>query len=217
MNFISPAQCRAARGLLDWSQPDLAQRCGMHVQTISAFEHETGTPTKTTLEKITNAFEKSGVNFTDKGVEKNDNPIYFIEGNTHENTYLQLLEDALVNLKGAKKPELLIMFADDKVSPPSVNEKYREIRSQGIKMRQLIAEGNSYIIGPLNEYRYIPKKFFINRVTLIYGDRIANETASVLKASIRVDPINSEIQRNTFDMLWSILDKPTKTTATERF
>lgn len=217
MKYLTPSQCRAARGLLDWSQPDLSKKSGVHVQTICAFEHETGTPTRTTLEKITDAFEKGGAQFTKQGVEYNESPTFFIEGNTHENTYLQLLEDVFQTLKNTKNPELLLMYADDKVSPLSVNEKYREMRSHGVKMRQLIKEGNTHIIGPLNEYRYIPKKFFINRVTLIYGNRIANETSSVLKACVRVDPINADLQRNTFNMLWSILDKPTKTTASERF
>ena len=81
----------------------------------------------------------------------------------------------------------------------------------------MIEEGNTHILGPLEEYRYIPKGFFINRVTLVYSDRIANETSNVLRASIRVDPINAEIQRNTFNMLWSILRQPGETTANERF
>lgn len=84
-------------------------------------------------------------------------------------------------------------------------------------MRQMIEEGNTYIIGPLEEYRCIPKDKFINRVTLIYGDRTASETASVLRGAIRIDKVQAEIQRNTFEILWSVLEQPTKTTADERF
>jgi transcriptional regulator with XRE-family HTH domain len=36
--MISPAQCRAARALLDWTQPDLAQKTGLSVVTVRAFE-----------------------------------------------------------------------------------------------------------------------------------------------------------------------------------
>ncbi len=91
------------------------------------------------------------------------------------------------------------------------------MRKDGIKMRQLIKEGNEYIIGPLDEYRYIPAKFFANRVTLIYGDRIANETADVHRGIIRVDSLNAEIQRSTFNMLWEMLEKPRKSIADEHF
>ncbi|MDG5495328.1 MULTISPECIES: helix-turn-helix transcriptional regulator [Azospirillaceae] len=35
---ICPAQCRAARGLLDWSQEELAQAAGLSRSTVRDFE-----------------------------------------------------------------------------------------------------------------------------------------------------------------------------------
>lgn len=71
MLLITPSQCRAARALLNWSQPDLAGRCGVHVQTISAFEQETSTPTKRTLEKIAVTLEAAGAELLpNEGVSK---------------------------------------------------------------------------------------------------------------------------------------------------
>jgi transcriptional regulator with XRE-family HTH domain len=35
---ICPAQCRAARGLLDWSQEDLAKAAGLSRSTVRDFE-----------------------------------------------------------------------------------------------------------------------------------------------------------------------------------
>ncbi|MEM6780685.1 MAG: helix-turn-helix transcriptional regulator, partial [Pseudomonadota bacterium] len=81
MEYLTPAQCRAARALLDWSQPDLAKRCGMHVQTISAFENETGTPTRRTLTKITDTLEHGGIDFLpNEGVGKRKDNIIRYEG-----------------------------------------------------------------------------------------------------------------------------------------
>jgi transcriptional regulator with XRE-family HTH domain len=219
MRYFKASQCRAARGLLGWSQPDLSGRSGVHVQTISAFEKDTGSPTNRTLRKIADTFERNGIVFTAKGIEYDEYPIIPIEGISHEACYIQLLEDAWSHLheQDKKKKELLIMYADDRVSPPSVNNMYRKMRAAGIGMRQLIQEGNNYIIGPLSEYRYIPKNFFINRVTLIYGDRIATEKANFNKAIIRIDPMNAEIERNTFNMLWSVLKQPTLSTSKEKF
>lgn len=210
-------QIRAARALLDWSQTDLADKTGMTQTAIARLENGTHTPNSATLEKIVRALEKQGINFTAKGLEKDEYPIYNTSSDTHEQAYLKLLEDAHEHLLTAEDPELLIMFADDSVSQPSVNQKYKQMRTDGIKMRQLIEEGNSYIMGSLSEYRYIPKQFFINRVTLIYGDRIANESTDVCQGVIRVDPVNAKIQRNMFDILWSILEQPKETTANERF
>ncbi len=208
---------RSARAYLNWSQEKLAQESDLSLQGIQKVERAETQPTARTQAKIVRAFEKQGVNFTDKGIEYQEYPVIFVQGNSHENCYFQLLEDAFEHLKDRKNPELLIMYADDKVSPPSVNDFYRKMRAAGIRMRQLIQEGNTYIIGPLDEYRYVPKEFFINRVTLIYGDRISNETSDFHRALIKVDPVNADIQRNTFNMLWSILEKPTMSTADERF
>ena len=173
-------------------------------------------PTVRTQNKLIRALEKEGLVFTSTGIEER-NPIFFVEGSTHEEAYLKLLKDAFDHLHSHKNKELLIMYGDDRVSPPSVNALYREMRAAGITMRQMIEEGNTYIIGPLEEYRCIPKDKFINRVTLIYGDRTASETASVLRGAIRIDKVQAEIQRNTFEVLWSVLNQPTKTTADERF
>lgn len=216
--MITPTQMRAARAMLDVSQGHVAQYLGIAANTLSKIESGQSDVSGTRLTDIQRFYEREGVEFTEnEGVKKNENPIFFVEGDTHENTYLQILEDVLENLKDQKDPELLIMYADDGVSPPRVNDMYRKMRDSGIKMRQLIEEGNTHIMGPLEEYRYVPKEFFINRVTLVYADRIANETANVLRASIKVDPINAEIQRNTFNMLWSILAQPTETTSYESF
>lgn len=208
---------RSGRAYLNWTQEKLADAADLSFQGIQKIERGETQPTARTQAKIVRAFEKRGVIFTPKGIEYEEYPLLFVEGSSHEDCYLQLLEDAYDHLQEKKNPELLIMYADDKVSPPSVNAFYRKMRASGIKMRQLIQEGNTYIIGPLDEYRYIPKDFFINRVTLVYGDRIANETANLNRALIKVDPVNAEIQRNTFNMLWSILEKPGKSISDEKF
>ena len=210
---------RASRAYLQWSQEKLARESGMSLQGIQKIEYGETKPTLRTQEKIARALHKRGVSFSSRGIEFDENPIFMVEGKTHEETYLKLLEDAYEHLMtfDPNKRELLIMYADDKVSPPSVNNMYRQMRADNIRMRQMVQEGNEYIMGPLNEYRYIPKKLFINRVTLVYGERIAHETANVLRACIRVDTINADIQRNTFNILWSVLKQPTVTIADDKF
>lgn len=199
------------------TQEELAELSGVSAVTISRLEAGKDQPAARTQAKILRAFEKQGLAFTERGFEMTDSPVFFVEGATHEEAYLQLLEDVYEHLKGRRNAELLIMYADDRVSPPSVNAMYRAMRADGIRMRQLVEQDNTYIIGPLEEYRYIPKAHFINRVKLIYGDRIATETSSVLRGIVRVDPISAEIERNTFNMLWSVLEQPKESTADERF
>jgi len=62
--MLTPAQCRAARGLIDWSQRQLAEAAGVGVATIRLFEAGKGEQRRATLSVIKNAFEAAGVEFT---------------------------------------------------------------------------------------------------------------------------------------------------------
>ena len=61
--MISPAQCRAARGLLDWTQDDLAKAAEVGVVTIRQFEADKGSPRRATVTVIYRALETAGVQF----------------------------------------------------------------------------------------------------------------------------------------------------------
>ena len=60
---ISPAQCRGARGLIGWSQSDLAEASKTATKTIADFERGARKPYDRTLEDIRDALEKAGVDF----------------------------------------------------------------------------------------------------------------------------------------------------------
>jgi len=64
--MISPAQCRAARGLLDWSQQRLAEHAGVGVVTIRQLEGENQQPRRATLFVVREALERAGVEFIDE-------------------------------------------------------------------------------------------------------------------------------------------------------
>ena len=63
--MISPAQCRAARGLLDWSQQDLAREAGVGIVTIRQLEAGSTQPRRATLVVIRHALDAAGVEFID--------------------------------------------------------------------------------------------------------------------------------------------------------
>jgi len=62
--MISAEQCRAARGLLKWTQRDLAERARVSKDTIRHFESGRHEPNESTLTVIQLAFETHGVEFT---------------------------------------------------------------------------------------------------------------------------------------------------------
>jgi transcriptional regulator with XRE-family HTH domain len=63
--MITSEQCRAARGLLAWSQQELAQRARVGVVTVHQLEAGSGQPRRATLDVIRRAFEAAGVDFID--------------------------------------------------------------------------------------------------------------------------------------------------------
>jgi transcriptional regulator with XRE-family HTH domain len=65
--IMTSGQLRAARALLDWSQTTLAEKSGLSVETVKRLERIKGSLEATkvsTLEAITKAFDKAGVEFT---------------------------------------------------------------------------------------------------------------------------------------------------------
>jgi transcriptional regulator with XRE-family HTH domain len=65
-NMVMPTQCRAARGLLDWSQLELAVKARVGVVTVRQLEAGTHEPRRATLEVIRRCFEIAGIEFIDE-------------------------------------------------------------------------------------------------------------------------------------------------------
>ena len=64
--MLTAAQCRAARGLIDWSQSDLAQHAGVGIVTIRQLEADLHAPRRATLDVVRRALEAAGVEFIDE-------------------------------------------------------------------------------------------------------------------------------------------------------
>ncbi len=70
---ITPAQCRAARSLLHWTQADLALAAGVSLITVRNFENDRTHPPASTIDLMQCALEGAGVRFGPResvGLEK---------------------------------------------------------------------------------------------------------------------------------------------------
>jgi transcriptional regulator with XRE-family HTH domain len=63
VDLLAPAQCRAARALLDMTQPELAEKAGLGLSTIVDFEKTRRQISDEAKRAIRKALEKSGILF----------------------------------------------------------------------------------------------------------------------------------------------------------
>lgn len=218
--MISREQIKAARAMLDWSQGYLADQCeSVSVATIKLIEAGKIKSTDKTLGIIQKTLEKNGLEFLPQsGVRLKDDVIEIIERETeHENIYLRLLDDVYYTLKDSGG-EVLISYADNSKSPQDVIDKQLMIRNAGIRTRFLVRAGDTHLIYPLDEYRYLPEGHFVNSPSLVYGKKhavmIKGEGESLYSRIIVInnDAI-AEIQKSQFEYFWQMGAKPEATTA----
>jgi transcriptional regulator with XRE-family HTH domain len=63
---MTPAQCRAARALLDITQSQLADAAGLGLSTVVDFEKERRQVSDDAVKAIRNALERAGIAFTNE-------------------------------------------------------------------------------------------------------------------------------------------------------
>ena len=65
---LQPAQCRAARGLLDWTQDELAHRAGVSRSTVRDFESGRHALHRASARQIVTALVEAGVELLPAGI-----------------------------------------------------------------------------------------------------------------------------------------------------
>jgi len=209
--MLSASQCRAARALLDWSQPELAERCDIHVQTISNFEKGNSTPSRTTLEKIVHTFEvNSVILIDDEGVKKNKNVITVLEG---ADANKQFLNNLYHDLRGKKGSEVLLsgvkQLPKGSKERQMIDEHVARLQEEGITERVILCEGDTDFIGPTSWYRWIPEQYFSFAPFQLYDDKLALKNLQQNHIFVIENPVFAKAFRHLFNFVWDHCKTPT--------
>ncbi len=201
-----------ARAILGWSQQELAENANLGLTTIQSIEAGKGTTDKT-FAKISRALSRGGIEITEDGIRKPDTTITRLEG---PGWFAELLDDVLYTLRDHKDKEVLIFGGNNRVSPPPVVEGFRRLKNEGIRIREIVEEGNDYLMGDEKDYRWIPSQYFKNHVTITYANKVGNDfhTHGVLFTNAEW----AATERNRFNLIWSLLPElPITSTADVRY
>lgn len=210
MQIITPAQCRAARALLNWSQPDLAERCDIHVQTISNFEKESSTPSKTTLEKIGTILIQEGIVFLDDdGVRKRHQTIQRYEGTEGFRAFMNDIHETAKKVGGHicllnANPDLWIKWLGERWYNENHVPRMEKLLGK-MTVRITIQKGNYNFIGKdFCEYRWLPDHIWNDNSFYSYGDKIGfmNFTENHVEIIVLKERKFAETFRFLFNLVW---------------
>ncbi len=179
MLIISPAQCRAARALLNWSQPVLAEECNLHVQTISNFEKNSKIPSKRTLEIIYATYLKNNIVFYENdGVQRRTNNVITYQG---YKATIDFLWDVYETAK-TTNTDICVSNVDESVFSAHLTpaddldymSKMAAIqKKKKFSFKVLVKEGDYNFDAIYAEYRWVPKEYFSSIPFYVYGTKLA--------------------------------------------
>lgn len=210
MNILSPAQCRAARALLNWSQPDLATRADVHVQTISNFEKEQSSPSKTTLEKLCGILEDEGIIFLgEDGVRMRQLPVRQYQGTDGFRAFMDDLYSAMNKHGGDmcllnSHPDLWLKWLG-KDWYLNVHQPRMESLGDRIHLRITTYKGNTnFLAAKFAEYRAVPETMWNENAFYCFADRIAlmNFTDKNIEIFVIKQRKFAETFRFLFNLYW---------------
>jgi transcriptional regulator with XRE-family HTH domain len=175
---ITTAQIRGARGILNWSQTDLAERTGISATSIGSIENGQSTPRANTLQTIQKAFENGGIEFlgTD-GVRLKTGDVHIFKGHTG---LIDFYDDIYSTIREGFEGDILVSNVDERQFIKHLGD-YADTHIQRMSAfvgkvfyKILIREGDNFIPGSsYAEYRWIPRDLFASVPFYVYGDKLA--------------------------------------------
>jgi transcriptional regulator with XRE-family HTH domain len=174
---ISIRQIRAARGLLGWSQSDLAESSGLSKNGICDLEMGKVLPRTQTLEKLQRCFETHGIQFAlHDGVQMRQD-IFHVTHYEGKNIFGNYFQDLIETMRQQKV--MALHHSDDAAFAKSYPNEffwyYSQMLKHDLKERLLIPDNKLFRYAPYSttECRLCPRDVFGTVGYSVYGDKFA--------------------------------------------
>lgn len=206
---MTPAQLRAARAYLNWSQADLANRAGVTELTISNVEGaktEASTKTLKALERVLGErlrFLPNG------GFEPKQETIKVYRGQPGFQEFMTDVYETCRDVGG----NVYVNNSDELLFDRWMGEDFEKIYAKNMRaipqghfwFHVIAPEDSKYLPIPHGEYRWIPKEFYSPAPTYIYGNKIASilflKDDVIVRVYDQKDFVESQIKQFLF--IWS--------------
>ncbi len=204
---ITTAQIRGARGILSWSQQDLAQRTGISATSIGSIENNQTTPRASTLEIIRNTLERNGIEFLGlDGVRIRDTYMTTYEGGSGMKAFF---DDVYETVKKSGGEIALFNGVPNKLIEWLGNDFYKmhiarmDAMKKTFTFKIIIEEGDTnHIARSFAEYRWFPKDRFNEKTFYCYGDKLA--FLNFYKDNVKIIVMQQDEIANSFKQLFDI-------------
>ncbi|WP_350335238.1 hypothetical protein [Coralliovum pocilloporae] len=192
--------------MLNWSQPDLAQRSGLTVNPIISFEKGGASkPAARTMRRIVHAFELAGIAFTKNGgVEWQDSLVSILEG---DSAVKDMMDDIYHTLKDGGGEVLIAGLSEpeeeDETLTEFVHAHIQRLQDANITEKILVEEGDSNLLAPIEWHRSLAEEDFSAAPHHLYGDKLAIISwEPQQRVTILQDRLMAQTFRAMFYALW---------------
>lgn len=207
--MITPSQFRAAKALLNWSFEDLENHTGLSKMALQNIANGKARPRNTTIEKLTNTFQNNGVEIIQGGARWTQDIVTIYEG---EDCYIRLLDEIIRE----KPKEVLFSGADERRSTKESMKRLTSIRTLNIKMRSLIKNKDTHIMGHPEEYRWMPDNLFVDGDVKVMHENTISYLMSWLGTPRVIKITDKNIAQENlriFNHIWDNAKGPQKSTS----
>ena len=209
--MITIEQIKAARGLVNWTQTDLAKATGLSLPALNNLERKATLPRTSTLQLIETAFTRAGVEFLDNTGVRLRGEVFDIQKFEGKDFVDMHTQDILRQLK--QNDFIYICSWDErkilKHAKDADTTYQKHMRDHKIDERIIVPDGDKFFISRPECYRWLPQSALGQLHWMVYGDKIAFYLwDKPYRALCITNPTLAGAYKKQFLFLWNLAKKP---------